>query len=1373
MLRRDQISTLPLSEEMSIEEGTEVLFNKLRVLDCLQRDRFLDMIAEVFDQEILSAKLNQLSNPLISREELLNFIRAEPPCSLEDITRINARFALKDDFGLTDRVSTEEVESDAVQYSIQEESSSKEESEGIDSAEEAKGSQELTELRDELMLMGEEIEKLEEKLTERLAKRQSQDGKKSEETSHEQFSATSNQITKETDELKKIIENLTQERDALLQEVKGYEEDEEQIGREVENHRRTLEEMQRYIAGFKHEHEERVALVEGEKLALSNELEATQHELRKAQAAFAQQQGQIQRMSTYIQQLEFERGSLIRSYEMLGVAKGQPTQVFELLDGALEVTFTTEEVQAMSFEQKFEEMLNIVREYRSIKEDYHAVNTERDYLQVTLDSVTNKLRAQQTEIDFLNRQIGVLRNEVAEFIKLEDIGNIEKIKGENLKLKQEIESLRTAKEKLTRELEEGSANTAQLKKTNDDLSRNVAELQELKDKLLKDSNEMSKQLNAAVAENETLKKQNSQLNAQKEETIRMLDIEREEVKRRGASLIELRQKLEQVSSDLEKSKLLLEHEREEAQKKENNLNAVIQQVSLLIQKNEQANESLLAEKEQVLKLEEAVGQEKKKVSQLLEQVENLKSKLKDEKQRKWEQDRVIADLQRELNYPRKESEKTRLWSESAKSYRETLSQVDSVANEINILMKQITKGSTMDQEDVIAALKKEFSALLDQNKLLSGIIEELRHELNKTVNGEENPLKKLKELDLAVPEKLFELTKPADQIEFLARELDKSEKERRKLAASLEAQKDDSQAKEYVISSLKNQSIALLQAQELVRKLREEIMTQDTDKKDAVKKIQALKAYFSKSNRADAWFNRDFNAPEQELIRKKDEQLLELHKRIQKLLGELQRKGYDLHKEIAPEPKGENSANQLNQMMEMMNQLVVKNSEQSSLQGAQLEDENQRLRDKLQRYAMKFSEMADMVKSRIEENKSSRAANAKKMTSCIENLEIELKLLKAGTGVIDQGKLSDFLSKILKNMMSAEKDFSKQSEKESQLQKELKRLVKEAGKIERERLETVNPLSDIDDEDEDEDAQLETTEEEDSIEEDDNDPRDVKKKDKIVKPPANSDDETDITEAQAGPANRVLKKQEKNKRAEVPESSNFLVSTEQKHLYRPLQQQETYPPRHASQPQLINHSGYFPQLSPVAQSLNPTPIPFDTMPALNSQFVSPLSSNRDFSDLRRSQPYFGTNGTNEAYNIYSPAYGFTAKSPSMKEMNPLTRKLSLQETYDLYSRAQFPNNEGNIAQGGRNLFNALSPVQRHKTDRFPQSSTQSFSKGFAKRDHFSRNESAVCSGDEMLEGETTYSRCKTLGCEQENEDNIGIYFPQGYKGNFLLLIVFA
>lgn len=779
-------------------------------------------------------------------------------------------------------------------------------------------------------------------------------------------------------------------------------------------------------------------------------------ELNEATAALEQRQEEIKEMTAYIKQLEYERNALYRRLDEQKLASKGQAQVFDMLDGTLQIAFTSEETRSMTVDQKLIEMQNIVRSYQGLREECRDLAEERDYLQVTLDSVTNKLKAQQSEIEFLNRQIDVMRNEVAALVKMDEFKSAEKMKSENIRLKQELEALRAEKEKFEKETSQDKANLEAAKAENKQISKDLAEVEEAREKLLKELKALSAQVGEKTTEIEALQKQVKDAKVQCEELARLLEFEREENRRKEHDLVELSHQVNEIASKMEKTNMLLEHERNESSKKERNLNDLIQQVSQLIQKNEKANELVLQEKEKTRKAEEALQEQQKKNNQLQNRVETLTEQLDEEKQRRKDQDRLIAEMRRELGYSAQDFERVKVQSYVHKTEinRDVQNRMDNVSSEVNAMMKLLGKDSSdsSTREEAISTLRNDFAALIEQNKKLSETIDALRSDpSNSQGPAHENSNKRLRDQGLAIPEKVYELSKPADQVEYLSKEFDKLEKERRRLAASLEAQKDDSTAKEYVISSLKNQNAVLAQSHEALSKLREDVFAKDGDKKDAARRLEALKTYFAKNPRLDRALNHEFTTAEQELIKQKDEQLFELHKKIQKLLGELRLRGWDLHQKDpmsdskAQAQQRDGTSTQLSQMMEMMTNLVNARNEQSSIQEAHLEDENRRLRDKLARASNKIKALVEKLKKVIADNKALKQKLEKWLRSCIDGLETEVKLLRTGTGSIDQGKLGEFLHKISKNLSNAESNLVGFGAKEEQLKRELYTIAEETG----------------------------------------------------------------------------------------------------------------------------------------------------------------------------------------------------------------------------------------------------------------------------------------------------------------------------------------
>lgn len=690
-------------------------------------------------------------------------------------------------------------------------------------------------------------------------------------------------------------------------------------------------------------------------------------------------------------------------------------------------------------EKRIAELTHIARENHALREECRNLREERDQLQVTLESVTNKLRAQQGEIDYLNRQIDVMRTEVAEF--LDDISNSENLKSENVKLKKEFEALRAENERVQQESQRGTECMEQLKSKNTELVKSVSELEDGKVKLQKEVQALNSQLSEKLGEVEALDRKNKDFASKNEELVKILEQEREELQQKEENIFDLHHEIEELRSEFERASLLLERERNESHKKERNLNDLIQQVSQLIQKNDNLNEQLLKEKEHAIKLEETSAENQKKNSQLSEQIDALTTQLEEEKQRRKEHERLVSDLRRELEITKKNFE-----SHSWRAYIDRAN----LSNEMRVQWERLFEDASDsgDRIEAINALKGEFAALMEQNQKLSECVDELKGGVAKAATSE-NFKKKLRELNLLIPEKLFELNQSTEQIEFLAREFDRSEQEKRRLAASLEAQKDDSAAKEFVISSLKNQNTSLLIAQEMLNKIREEVFAFEGEKKDVLKRIESLKAYLSRNSKVDRVLNQRFNSAEQELIKKKDEQLFELHKRIRKLLGELRWKGYDLHNEEAQDTKsgaldGLNPS-QLSQMMEMLTNLMTSKDDQTSAVETKLEEENEKLKEKLQGLSKKITRVYIKVKELICGNKSTKKTLRKWLGTCNEEMSVEAEILKTGAGIIDHAKLYEFLMKISTRVSNVEKNLSSLNEKDEQVLKELNALAKETA----------------------------------------------------------------------------------------------------------------------------------------------------------------------------------------------------------------------------------------------------------------------------------------------------------------------------------------
>lgn len=785
------------------------------------------------------------------------------------------------------------------------------------------------------------------------------------------------------------------------------------------------------------------------------------YELNETSTALDQKQEQIKEMEGYIKQLEHERNSLYRKIEdqqrqaaRSNNSPSQTTQVFDMLDGTLEIAFTAEETRSMTLDQKFIEVQNIVKNYQELKVECRELTEERDYLQVTLDSVTNKLKAQQSEIEFLNRQIDVMRKEVAAFIKMDDFKNTEKMKADNKKFKQEIEALKTEKDRLEKEASQEKASLETLREDLKKLKSNLEEAEDAKGKAQKDIKVLNENLKEKALEIEALQRQNKDFKHQLEEITRLLEHERDCVRKKDQDVNEISHQFADLSSKFEKLNIMLEHEQNESQKKERNLNDLIQQVSQLIQKNEKINEQLLQEKEKARKNEDIFVEHQKKNAQLSGKVETLSEQLEEEKNKRKDQDRLIADLRRELEYSTQDPARVRSQSYLQRNeiYRTEQNRTENLSSDILTVLKLLGKDSNdaNGREEAINALKKEFSNLVEQNKKLNEKVEGFKNDMTRN-STLENLNRKLRDQGLAIPEKFFEYSNPIDQIEFLSKEYDKLEQDRRKLGASLEAQKDDSAAKEYVITSLKNQNAILQHSQEALSKLREEVFAKDADKKDAVRRIEAMKSYFTKNPRIDRVLNHEVTTAEQELLKQKDGQIFELHKKIQKLLGELSLKGYDVRQKdilLSDAKTSENSTGQLNQMMELMVNLVNAKHEQSSIaDNHQLEEENQKLKEKLLKTASKVRSLGEKLTDAINENKTLKQKLERWIKLCLECLETEIKVLRTGERSIDQGKLTEFLSKISKSLSNADKTLASFGTKEESIRKDLSSLAQEAGKL--------------------------------------------------------------------------------------------------------------------------------------------------------------------------------------------------------------------------------------------------------------------------------------------------------------------------------------
>lgn len=788
-------------------------------------------------------------------------------------------------------------------------------------------------------------------------------------------------------------------------------------------------------------------------------------ELNETNAALEQQQEQIKELTNYVQQLEHEKKLLCSKLEVQGqsgMMTPQNSRIFELLDGTLEIVFTAEESRAMTLEQKLFEVQSMIRGYQELKDECYQLAEEKSLLNVTLDSVTNKLKAQQSEIEFLNKQIDVMRKEVAALINMDEFKSGEKLKAENRKLKETNESLKANNEKLEKELVEGKSSLETLKTENQAFSKKLEELQETYEKSQKEIKTLSSSLSEKVSEIESLQQQNRDLKAQNEEIKLHLDSEREECDRKEEELIELSHQLSELSGRFENVNMLLEHERNESYKKERNLNDLIQQVSQLIQKNEKVNEQLLHEKERGDKHEEAALESQQKIVQLTERIEELKRQLEEKRDKSQEQELLIAELRSDLEdalqnaaYTARPSVYSQEQDEGYKVYQSKLEESALVfRNVVKLLAKDAN--DTKSRGDAISALKKEFSGLLEQNRKLAQTVEEVRAEMLKAAGVQENSIKMLRGLDLSIPEKIFELSNQGDQLMVLAKEFDKLEQERRKLAASLEAQKDDSAAKEVVIMTLKSQNSSLLQSQDTLNKVRESILSKDIDKKDAAKRLEALKTFFTKIPKFRYFTHSDLPSSEQALIKQKDAQIIELHTKIQKLLSELRLKGYDLRQQENPsedntyaKPADNNTSSQLNQMMELMTNLVNSKNDQSVTQcSQQLQEENKKLKERLQKSIDKINEIREELSGLILENKTLKQKLEKTIKTCMSSLENEITLLNTGDRNIDQKKLAEFLSKISKSLLHADKHLAKFGNKEELIKKQLTTIAEANGEFE-------------------------------------------------------------------------------------------------------------------------------------------------------------------------------------------------------------------------------------------------------------------------------------------------------------------------------------
>lgn len=415
-------------------------------------------------------------------------------------------------------------------------------------------------------------------------------------------------------------------------------------------------------------------------------------ELKGAIASLEQKQERMKEMGHYIKELEAKISEL--EYEREDLSKvtneknSQVAEIVDMLDFSLEIVFGHEETQLLSVEQKLMEIQNIVKSYQSLKIECRDLYEEKDFLQVTLDSVTNKLKAQQSEIDFLNRQIDIMRTEVASLIKMDEFKNIEKMKNENMKLKQEIENLKRDMSKLENDVQYEKNSNENLKNQVSELNHTVEDLEDTKLKLQKEIKTLSLQVSELTSDNNNIQKQFQDSQFKYEEMTRVLEYERGEMKYRESEVAELQQQNTDLTSRTDKLNSLLEHERDESQKKERNLNDLIQQVSQLIQKNEKANDQLLLEKDRLRKIEDSIAEYQRRNMQLSEQIESLNGQLEGEKRKNAQKDNSLADLKKELDTASHEYEKIKAHynldrdelKSKQDSYKELVHQLDEVSS---------------------------------------------------------------------------------------------------------------------------------------------------------------------------------------------------------------------------------------------------------------------------------------------------------------------------------------------------------------------------------------------------------------------------------------------------------------------------------------------------------------------------------------------------------------------------------------------------------------------------------------------------------------------------------------------------------------------
>ena len=282
-----------------------------------------------------------------------------------------------------------------------------------------------------------------------------------------------------------------------------------------------------------------------------------------------------------IHDLESEKSELMRSRGRSSepiVFKGgadendRMVQVFELLDGTLEVTLTQEEVKNLSVNQKFTELRNIIAQHEDLKQHYRSLQEENEYLEVTLESITNKLKAQQAEIDFLNRQIDNTRLEFSEFLKMDELQQFEKFKKEN-------DALKASNESLARE-------NAELRNMMQRLSADLSTLQGFSKIQREGTN------NEVISEVKVLIENNRQISDKVVELTRSLEDKNAELKRLEREKKELSLNNQELTRKAENLQEFIEKMKSEADNRDKTINDLIQQVSTLIQTNESLKERL-------------------------------------------------------------------------------------------------------------------------------------------------------------------------------------------------------------------------------------------------------------------------------------------------------------------------------------------------------------------------------------------------------------------------------------------------------------------------------------------------------------------------------------------------------------------------------------------------------------------------------------------------------------------------------------------------------------------------------------------------------------------------------------------------------------